>query len=157
MNVTTEIMQYMETSEINDYDEVDVIGFDVSCNLGSLDIHNAVQEDSFEGLVYASMRMLTAVSLLTNIKNVPAVARANREMNSVGLGVMNLHGHFVSQGIMYGSDEANEFIDAFFTSLNYYSIKASVDIAKEQKRTFYRFEDSDYFSLLVRFHFVVFF
>lgn len=145
-NLCTEIMQLMETSEINDYDEVDIIGLDVSCNLGSLDIHNAVKELSFEGLVFASMRMLTQVSLLTNINNVPAVARANREMNSVGLGVMNLHGHFVSQGIMYGSEEANEFIDAFFTALNYYSIKASVQIAKERKKTFYRFEDSDYAS-----------
>lgn len=145
-NLCTEIMQYMETSEINDYDEVDVIGFDVSCNLGSLDTHNAVKEEDFADLIDSSMRMLTAVSTMTNISNVPAVARANREMHSVGLGVMNLHGHFVSQDIMYGSEEANEFIDAFFTALNYYSIKASVEIAKERKDKFYRFEDSDYAS-----------
>lgn len=143
-NLCTEIMQYMETSEINDYDEVDIIGLDVSCNLGSLDIHNAVKEESFEFLIRASMRMLTVVSDITNIKNVPAVARANREMHSVGLGVMNLHGHFVSNGILYGSEEANEFIDAFFTALNFYSIKASVELAKERKKTFYRFEDSEY-------------
>lgn len=145
-NLCTEIMQYMETSEINDYDEVDIIGLDVSCNLGSLDIHSAVKEDNFESLIRASMRMLTVVSDITNIKNVPAVARANKEMHSVGLGIMNLHGHFVSQGIMYGSDEANEFIDAFFTALNYFSIKASVELAKERKKTFYRFEDSEYAS-----------
>lgn len=146
MNVTTEIMQYQENSIINDYDEVDIIGFDVSCNLGSIDIHNAVKEGDFGDLVDSAMRMLTAVSLATNIENVPAVARANKEMHSVGLGVMNLHGHLVATDIMYGSDEANEFIDAFFTALNYYSIKASVEVAKERKETFYRFEDSEYAS-----------
>ena len=143
-NLCTEIMQYQENSIINDYDEADIIGFDVSCNLGSLDIHNAVKEEIFEDLVESAMRMLTAVSDMSNINNVPSVARANREMHSVGLGVMNLHGHLVSQGIMYGSEEANEFIDAFFTALNYYTIKASVQIAKERKETFYRFEDSEY-------------
>lgn len=145
-NLCTEIMQYQEHSIINDYDEVDIIGFDVSCNLGSVDIFNAVQEENFADFIEACMRMLTAVSVMTNINNVPAVARANKEMHSVGLGVMNLHGHFVSQGIMYGSDDANEFIDAFFTALNYFSIKASVEVAKERKETFYRFEDSDYYS-----------
>ncbi|MFJ7982368.1 class 1b ribonucleoside-diphosphate reductase subunit alpha [Lysinibacillus xylanilyticus] len=145
-NLCTEIMQLMETSFINDYDEVDVIGLDVSCNLGSLDIHNSVKENSFEDLIDSAMRMLVAVSDMTNISNVPAVARANRKMRSVGLGVMNLHGHLVSQGIMYGSKEANEFIDVFFTALNYYSIKASMLMAKERKETFYRFEESDYAS-----------
>lgn len=145
-NLCTEIMQFQENSIINDYDEVDIIGFDVSCNLGSVDIHNAVKEENFGDFIDACMRMLTAVSVMTNINNVPAVARANREMHSVGLGVMNLHGHMVATDIMYGSDEANEFIDAFFTALNYYSIKASVEVAKERKERFYRFEDSDYAS-----------
>lgn len=145
-NLCTEIMQLMESSEINDYYEVDIIGLDVSCNLGSLDIHNAVKEESFENLIKASMEMLTQVSILTNIDNVPSVSKANKLMNSVGLGVMNLHGHLVSQEIYYGSDEANEFIDAFFTALNYYSIKASVETAKKRKQKFYRFEDSEYAS-----------
>ena len=143
-NLCTEIAQLQETSIINDYDEVDVIGIDVSCNLGSLDVHNAVKEEYFGKLVYASMSMLTAVSEMTNINNVPSVARGNKLMHSVGLGVMNVHGHFVTEGIMYGSDEANEFLDAFFTALNYYSIKSSMEFAKEKGETFYRFEDSEY-------------
>ena len=144
MNGTTEIAQLQETSIINDYDEVDIIGIDVSCNLGSLDVHNAVKEQDFGRLIYASMSMLTAVSEMTEIKNVPSVARGNKLMHSVGLGVMNVHGHFVTEGIMYGSDEANEFLDAFFTALNYYSIKASMEFAKQKKQKFYRFEDSEY-------------
>jgi len=60
--------------------------------------------------------------------------------------VMNLHGHLVSQNILYGSKEANEFIKAFFTALDYYSIKASMELAKERRETFYRYEESDYAS-----------
>lgn len=78
-------MQVQETSIINDYDEVDIIGIDVSCNLGSLDIHNAVKVDSFEDLVDSAVRMLTVVSDMTNINNVPSVARGNELMHSVGL------------------------------------------------------------------------
>lgn len=145
-NLCTEIMQIQETSIINDYDEVDIIGIDVSCNLGSLDIHKATKVEDFEGLIKDSMDMLTDVSDMTNINNVPSVSRGNKLMHSVGLGAMNLHGHLASEGIMYGSKEANEFIDAFFTALNYFSIKASMLTAKERGETFYRFEDSDYAS-----------
>lgn len=145
-NLCTEIMQVQEASIINDYDEVDIIGIDVSCNLGSLDIHNAVKVDSFEDLVDSAVRMLTVVSDMTNINNVPSVARGNKLMHSIGLGVMNLHGHLVSQNILYGSKEANEFIKAFFTALDYYSIKASMELAKERRETFYRYEESDYAS-----------
>ena len=143
-NLCTEIAQLQETSIINDYDEVDIIGIDVSCNLGSLDVFNAVKEESFEKLIKASMSMLTAVSEMTSINNVPSVSRGNKLMHSVGLGVMNVHGHFVTEGIMYASEEANEFLDAFFTALNYYSIKASMEFAKEKGEKFYRFEDSEY-------------
>lgn len=145
-NLCTEILQLMETSIINDYDEVDIVGLDVSCNLGSIDINMATKELSFEDTVDSAMRMLTVVSDTTNINNVPAVARGNREMHSVGLGAMNLHGHLVYSGIEYGSDEANEFIDAFFTALNYYSIKTSMLIAMERKETFYGYEKSEYAS-----------
>lgn len=67
-------------------------------------------------------------------------------MHSVGLGVMNLHGHLVSSGIRYGSKESIAFVDAFMEALNYYSVKASMEIAKEKKETFYRYEDSEYAS-----------
>lgn len=145
-NLCTEIAQLQETSIINDYDEVDIIGIDVSCNLGSLDIHNATKVENFEELIMSAMEMLTAVSDMTNINNVPSVANGNKLMHSVGLGAMNLHGHLAHNGIMYGSKESIEFADAFFTAVNYYSIKASMLIAKEKGETFYRFEDSDYAS-----------
>jgi ribonucleoside-diphosphate reductase alpha chain len=145
-NLCTEILQVQQTSIITDQDEPNQYGLDVSCNLGSIDIHAASTVKDFEKLVDTSMRLLTNVSQMTDIKNVPPVAKANKLMHSVGLGVMNLHGHLVSQGILYGSKESIDFIDLFMEALNYYSLKTSMEIAKERGVSFYRFEDSDYAS-----------
>ncbi|WP_338452668.1 class 1b ribonucleoside-diphosphate reductase subunit alpha [Niallia oryzisoli] len=145
-NLCTEILQVQQTSVITDQDEPNEYGLDVSCNLGSIDIHEASKVKDFEKLIDTAMRLLTNVSQMTDIKNVPSVAKANQIMHSVGLGVMNLHGHLVTQGIMYGSKESIEFIDCFMEAVNYYSLKTSMEIAKERDATFYRFKDSDYAS-----------
>lgn len=143
-NLCTEILQLQQKSIITDQDEPNEYGLDVSCNLGSIDIHQASKVADFGRLVDTAMRLLTNVSQMTHIKNVPSVAKANRLMHSVGLGVMNLHGHLVTQGIMYGSKESVDFIDGFMEALNYYSLKSSMEIAKERGETFYQFDKSEY-------------
>jgi ribonucleoside-diphosphate reductase alpha chain len=153
-NLCTEILQVQQTSVITDQDKPNQYGLDVSCNLGSIDIHAASKVRDFEKLVDTAMRLLTNVSHMTTIKNVPSVAKANKLMHSVGLGVMNLHGHLVTQGILYGSKESVDFINLFMEALNYYSLKTSMEIAKERSESFYRFEDSDYASGIYFDHYV---
>lgn len=143
-NLCSEILQVQTTSQITDKNFENNYGMDVSCNLGSLDIHNATKHENFESLIDVSNRMLIAVSDRTSIENVPSVKKANNLMHSVGLGVMNLHGHLVSQGIKYDSQEALQFVDLFMESMNYYSIKSSMQIAKERGQKFYGFEKSEY-------------
>lgn len=145
-NLCTEILQVQETSVIHNHGVDNEYGMDVSCNLGSIDIHKATQVEDFGRLIHTSMRLLTNVSLMTDINNVPSVTKANRLMHSVGLGVMNLHGHLVSQGIMYGSEESVAFIDAFMEALNFHSLLASMEIAREKQTTFHGFEQSDFAS-----------
>lgn len=143
-NLCTEILQVQQKSIITDQDEPNEYGLDVSCNLGSIDIHAASKVEDFGQLVDTAMRLLTNVSQMTHIKNVPSIAKANKLMHSVGLGVMNLHGHLVTQGLLYGSKESIEFIDRFMEALNYYSLKSSMEIAKERGETFHQFERSEY-------------
>jgi ribonucleoside-diphosphate reductase alpha chain len=145
-NLCTEILQVQQISLITDKDEPNEYGLDVSCNLGSIDIHAAGKVKDFAKLINTAMRLLTNVSKMTDIKNVPSVAKANKLMHSVGLGVMNLHGHLVTQGILYGSKESIDFIDCFMEAMNYYSLKTSMEMAKECGESFYRFEVSDYAS-----------
>lgn len=143
-NLCSEILQVQQTSVITDMDKDNEYGLDVSCNLSSLDIHKATKVNSFEDLVDTSMRLLTGVSEKTNIVNVPSVVKANKLMHSVGLGVMNLNGHLVTQNMLYGSNESIQFVDKFMEALNYYSLKASMNLSKERKQSFYGFEKSEY-------------
>lgn len=143
-NLCSEILQYSEISEYTDYGEPDRIGQDISCNLGSLNIVNVMKYKQIENTVRHSIRALTRVSDETDIKNAPAVRKANREMHSVGLGALNMHGFLAQNGIAYESQDAIEFADAFFRTVNYWTIMESTDIAKETGVTFKGFKGSDY-------------
>lgn len=139
-----EIMQLQEVSEIGNYGEEWDIKRDISCNLGSLNIANVMEDKNMYEAVFAAMKALTAVSNMSHIDNAPGVVKANDELHSVGLGVMNLHGYLAKNLIPYDSDEAKEFADVFFAAMNYYSILASMHIARKTKTTFKDFDKSEY-------------
>ncbi|MXO79111.1 class 1b ribonucleoside-diphosphate reductase subunit alpha, partial [Paenibacillus sp. OT2-17] len=143
-NLCTEIFQLQETSEITDYGQQDTIRRDVSCNLASLNIVNVMEHGKIRESVHEGMIALTSVSDMTQVANAPGVAKANREMHSVGLGVMNLHGYFAKNKIAYESNEAKDFVRTFFMTMNYHSIEKSMEIAKASGQSFYGFEESDY-------------
>ncbi|KRE40585.1 class 1b ribonucleoside-diphosphate reductase subunit alpha [Paenibacillus sp. Soil724D2] len=143
-NLCTEIFQLQETSEINDYGQDDLILRDISCNLASMNIANVMDRKKLRETVHEGMIALTSVSDMTTICNAPGVAKANRELHSVGLGVMNLHGYLSKNKISYESDEAKDFVRTFFMAMNYYSIEKSMEIAKSSGQTFEGFEQSEY-------------
>ena len=143
-NLCSEICQASQVSEYTDYGEEDAIGLDISCNLGSLNIANVMANKSIEQTVKLAVDSLTVVSESTNIKNAPAVAKANRQMRSIGLGAMNLHGYLAQNGIAYESEEARDFANVFFALVNYWSLVRSMELAKETGSTFEGFEGSTY-------------
>ncbi|AWV40320.1 MULTISPECIES: class 1b ribonucleoside-diphosphate reductase subunit alpha [Bacillus] len=143
-NLCSEVLQASKVSEYTDYGEEDVIGLDISCNLGSLNIANVMANKSIEQTVKLAVDSLTVVSESTNIKNAPAVAKANRQMRSIGLGAMNLHGYLAQNRIAYESEEARDFANVFFALVNYWSLVRSMELAKETGSTFEGFEGSTY-------------
>lgn len=143
-NVKSEVLQASKVSEYTGYGEEDAIGLDISCNLGSLNIANVMANKSIEQTVKLAVDALTVVSESTNIKNAPAVAKANRQMRSIGLGAMNLHGYLAQNGIAYESEEARDFANVFFALVNYWSLVRSMELAKETGSTFEGFEGSTY-------------
>jgi len=145
-NLCTEIMQLSEVSAINAYHEEDTIRYGISCNLGSLNIATTMDNRRIKEVVKTAMRSLTVVSDMTDIKMVPTIQKANKELHSVGLGAMNLHGYLAKNFITYESKEALDFCNVFFMIVNFYSIECSMEIAKERGVTFKGFEDSDYAS-----------
>ncbi|MBD3861389.1 class 1b ribonucleoside-diphosphate reductase subunit alpha [Bacillus sp. 28A-2] len=143
-NLCSEVLQASTVSEYNDYGEQDNIGLDISCNLGSLNIANVMAGGSIENAVKLAVDALTVVSESTNIKNAPAVAKANREMRSIGLGAMNLHGYLAQNGIAYESEEARDFANVFFATINYWTLVRSNELAQETGTTFEGYEGSTY-------------
>lgn len=145
-NLCTEIFQLQTTTEIADYGGEDKIGYDICCNLGSLNIVNVMESKSIKDSVFAGMDALTAVSEMSAVENAPGVQKANEAFHSVGLGAMNLHGFLAKNKIMYESQEAKDFVRTFFMMVNYYSIQRSMEIAKNKQQTFTDFEKSEYAS-----------
>ena len=143
-NLCAEIQQLQETSIINDYGQDDIIKRDISCNLGSLNIVNVMENKSIAESVKLAMKALTQVSDLSNIANAPGVRKANEELHAVGLGAMNLHGYLAKNKIAYESKYAKDFVRTFFMMVNYYSILASCEIAMDRKEAFKGFEQSEY-------------
>lgn len=143
-NLCTEIFQIQETSIISNYDKEDKINYDICCNLGSLNIINVMNSKNIKNSVYQAITALTSVSDKSNIENAPGVQKGNDAFHAVGLGAMNLHGFLTQNKISYESDLALEFVDTFFEAMNFYSLKQSMEIAKERQEKFYKFEKSEY-------------
>lgn len=145
-NLCCEILMLQETSIINDYGVEDEIKRDINCNLGSLNIANVMENKNMQQTIELAMKALTSVSDLSNIVNAPGVKKANDELHSVGLGAMNLHGYLAKNKISYGSKLSLEFVNTFFMMMNYYTILASTEIAKEKGESFLGFEESEYYK-----------
>ena len=144
-NLCSEILQVSTPSEMNPDLSYSELGRDISCNLGSLNIERAVDGDiPLDELVETAVRALTAVSDNTAIDEVPTIKRGNDASHAIGLGQMNLHGFLATNRIEYGSEEALEFVDAYFRTVRFWAIHASNMIAVEREQTFEGFEDSDY-------------
>ncbi|HHX52305.1 MAG TPA: class 1b ribonucleoside-diphosphate reductase subunit alpha [Erysipelothrix sp.] len=147
-NLCTEILQPTIVSQYSDYHKVaeDKIGLDVSCNLASGHMGNMMKHNSIKETVYAAMDIMNSVSEKTNIEYVPAVAKANRLMRSVGFGIMGHHGYIAENYIAFGSEEDLDLVDVFFNTVNFYSLKHSMEKAKATNKVFYGFEESKYAS-----------
>ncbi|MDN5657876.1 class 1b ribonucleoside-diphosphate reductase subunit alpha [Brevibacterium sandarakinum] len=143
-NLCSEILQTNTPSTYDSAIGYQEIGQDISCNLGSLNIAQAMNSSNLGSTVETAVRALTSVSDQTNVDAVPSVANGNETSHAIGLGQMNLHGYLASQRIHYGSEEGIDFTDIYFLTITYHAIRASNQIAIERGKTFAGFEDSTY-------------
>ncbi|THF85522.1 class 1b ribonucleoside-diphosphate reductase subunit alpha [Deinococcus sp. KSM4-11] len=147
-NLCSEILQPTLPSCFHAYGQEakDRVGLDVSCNLASLVIGQAMGSGDLGRVVRAAVGLLDNVARSTTIGEVPAVRRANEEMRSVGLGAMGLHSFLAANEVVYGSEGALEFVDVFFAAVHYHARKASMEIARDTGFVFRGFEGSRYQS-----------
>lgn len=143
-NLCSEILQVQEPSKIRDDQTYEILGKDISCNLGSLNVRKALESPDFGKTIETSIRTLTQVSDMSDITAVPTVQSGNRRSHAIGLGAMNLHGAFGYHHMYYGDEESLDLTNMYFYTVTYYAILASNKIAKERKATFDGFEKSKY-------------
>lgn len=147
-NICTEISMLSTHNNIskNSYLGGNEFGYDINCILSSLnlvELFNYKSDYVRKNIIISSMKFLSNVSDLVSIDSVPSVKKSNDELHSVGLGVMNLQGLFVKNGIDYESEEAKDLTNAIFNYIKYYSLVGSMELAKERGK-FIGFEKSEY-------------
>lgn len=143
-NLCSEILQVQTPSLLNGKQEYEVLGTDISCNLGSTNIVNLMASPDFGKSVRAMTRALTFVTDASDIDVVPSIQNGNRLSHTIGLGAMGLHTFFAKNHMEYGSEESLDFTNVYFTLLNYWTLVESNTIARQYNKTFDNFEKSDY-------------
>ena len=143
-NLCSEILQVNTPSVYNADLSYSDIGKDISCNLGSLNIANAMTSPDFGKTIETAVRALTAVSDISDIESVPSIADGNRKSHAIGLGQMNLHGYFGKEEMYYGDEESIDFTNIYFYTVLFHALRASNKIAIERAETFDSFWESKY-------------
>lgn len=143
-NLCSEILQPQTPSVLTDSQDYEVLGTDISCNLGSLNMVNLMEAEDIGKTIRTATRALTWVSDHSNIVAVPSVKNGNEKAHSIGLGLMGLASFLAMNHIEYGSKESLDITSTIFELMNYWTLAESNLIAKERDVTFDGFEDSKY-------------
>ena len=149
-NLCTEIAQNMSaTTIVKEYEDEDgnmVIvrkpGDFVVCNLSSINLPRAVQDDVLERLIRIQMRMLDNVIDLNTIA-VGQAEKTNKKYRAVGLGTFGWHHLLALKGIHWESEEAVQFTDSLYEEIAFYTIRSSMELASE-KNPYSQFAGSEW-------------
>ncbi|NLK94752.1 MAG: ribonucleoside-diphosphate reductase subunit alpha [Clostridiales bacterium] len=154
-NLCTEIMQNMSPMKVEKNEIVDSNGDTyviekvkpgdyVVCNLSSLvlgkiDVNN---DDELSYVIETQIRAMDNVIDL-NYYSVPFAEITNQKYRAIGLGTSGYH-HMLANNRIHWTDEKHlEFADKVYEKINYYAIRASMNIAKE-KGKYSCFDGSDW-------------
>lgn len=114
----------------------------VTCNLSSLNLPRAVGEDVLERVINIQVRMLDSVIDINTI-TVGQAQRTNKKMRPIGLGTFGWHHLLALKNVYWESDEAVDFADKLYEDIAFYTIKASMELAKE-KGSYSEFSNSEW-------------
>ena len=154
-NLCTEIMQNMSPMQIENSKIVDengetvvvqktIPGDFVVCNLSSIVLGNVdvCSEEEMEYVVETQIRAMDNVIDL-NYYSVPFAEITNKKYRAIGLGTSGYHHMLANNRIHWTEERHKEFADEVYERINYYAIKASMNIAKE-KGSYKLFKGSDW-------------
>jgi len=155
-NLCTEILQNMSPTRMiqesisgNQIVTTKQAGDFVVCNLSSINLGRAVTAqadllapDILERLIRVQVRMLDNVIDLNDLPVLQATI-TNQKYRAIGLGTFGWHHLLALKGIEWNSPEAEDYSDELYERINYLTIQASMELARE-KGTYSQFRGSDW-------------
>lgn len=154
-NLCTEIAQNMSPMHVEQPQTVEIDGETVVvqktrpgefvvCNLASLTLGrmDVNSEEELEHTITTVVRALDNVIEL-NYYPLPYAQITNQKYRAIGLGTSGYHHMLVKQGLSFEKQEHLDFVDALYEKINYYALKASMELAAE-KGAYACFAGSDY-------------
>ncbi len=112
------------------------------CNLGSVNLGKVYTEEEIKEVLPILVRMLDNV-IEMNYYAIPDAEYTNKRYRAIGIGVSNYHYCLVKNGIKWESEEHLKFADKLFELIAFYTLKGSLELAKERGR-YPLFEGSDW-------------
>ncbi|MDG5787475.1 ribonucleoside-diphosphate reductase subunit alpha [Evansella sp. AB-P1] len=146
-NLCTEIMQNMAATSVKEERTEDgkiiitkEAGDYVVCNLSSINLAKAVEDNVLEKLIPIQVRMLDNV-IDMNVIEVPQARLTNEKYRAIGLGTFGWHHLLALKGIRWESEEAVHYADTLYEKIAYLTIESSMKLAQE-KGSYKVFKDS---------------
>ena len=115
--------------------------FGGACNLGSLFLHNFVEnpfmEDAYfhyDNLLYAIFNAVNFLDSVIDINSFPDKIYENyqKSFRTIGLGITGLGDALVMMNMKYNSDDAIKFVDELMNFIAKNTYRASIDLAKKK-------------------------
>ena len=154
-NLCTEIAQNMSAMQVEEPEMLAVDGETVVvqktrpgnfvvCNLASLTLGrmNVTDDGELWHTISTVVRALDNVIDL-NYYPIPYAQITNQQYRAIGLGTSGYHHMLVKQGYLFETQEHLDFVDDLYEKINYYALKASMELAAE-KGSYAYFKGSDY-------------
>lgn len=128
------------------YDINDENGEIALCMLGGLNLGILGGVDTFSRLEKPAMYMVKALDKVIDLQDYPVKASYKQvARRSIGVGVTNFAYFLAKNGLKYGDPQTLEVVDELFEHIQFYLMKASMELAKELGpcEMFYRTKYSD--------------
>ena len=119
----------LPTKPLNNIDDPD--GEIALCTLSALNLGAIKSLDELENLSDLAVRALDS---LLDYQDYPIISAHKGSMNrrTLGIGVINFANYLAKEGVRYSDGSANGITHKTFEAIQYYLLKASMNLAKEQ-------------------------
>lgn len=102
------------------------------CMLGGINLGNLNGTDTFNRLERPIYYMVKALDKVIDLQDYPVAASAKQlKTRSIGVGVTNFAYFLAKNNLKYGEAETLNVVDELFEHIQFYLMKASMEIAKE--------------------------